>query len=227
MLEGLNPDSKSSLLSIYGKETERMTCFIRYLPLKSAKWDTNLRMRAQSAPKAMESAKRTRSSDVPATGELTGSVQAVKLITPCVRWAPQQSRLQANGFWLCSQANANTPWSQNHRMVPSCPPLQLSKDWKNPSCETFSQVIKRYSGFPVLHVTWRCHTVWTVSMEHKLHSQLAAAGGTVNRGAERSKGGYIFNFLAETWLISPRFTQYCICIFHQPQNRFLFFLITD
>lgn len=78
--------------------------------------------------------------------------------SPFVWDEPQQSRLQTNGFWLCCQANANTPWPQNHRMVPSCPPLQLSKDWKNPLCETFSQVIKRWSGFPVLqsHMKMSC-----------------------------------------------------------------------
>lgn len=148
-------------------------CFIRYLPLKAAKWDINLRMRAQSPPKVLESAKRIPSSDVPATEELTGSVQAVKLIALCVSWAPQQSRLQTNGFWLCSQANANIPWSQNHRMVPSCPPLQLSKDWKNSLCETFSQVIKRYSGFPVLHVSREDviqseQSLWSTNCIHSL-----------------------------------------------------------
>lgn len=55
MLEGLNLDSNNSLQGSYLKRLKYWLIFIRYLPLKAAKWDTNLRMRAQSAP---ESAKR-------------------------------------------------------------------------------------------------------------------------------------------------------------------------
>lgn len=140
-------------------------------------------MRAQSASKVLESAKRTHSSDVPATRELKSSKAHRKQLN----WSPF--------VWgeLLSSPGCRP-------MASDCVPrlMQILPD-----------------------------TPWTASMEHKLYSQPAAAGGIVNRGAKRSKGGYIFNFLVQTWLISPRFTQYCICIFHQPQNRSLFFLITD
>ena len=58
MLEGLNLDSNSSLQSSYLKGLKCWLFFIWYLPPKAAKRDTNLRVRAQSAPKVLESAKR-------------------------------------------------------------------------------------------------------------------------------------------------------------------------